>query len=172
MGRATFVRVLRERGAVMVVPGGQAELVEAHRAVARGKGNPAEMVVCTRHRGFVRLAMQEGACLVPVVVFGEITSLRNLIRAPAMQRWTYKVLGFPVPFLIGGRAGFLPLPSKTGVRFVVGRPIEPPAVLPGEDISEAAVAELHKAFYDEAERVWNAHRGDFPGYETMQFVRG
>ena len=35
--------------------------------------------------GFVRLAIEEGASLIPVVVMGEIDALRNLINLPRVQ---------------------------------------------------------------------------------------
>jgi hypothetical protein len=66
----------------------------------------------------VRLAISEGASLVPVLALGELASLRNMIHAPRLQRWTYKRWGFPMPFLIGGLWGFLPFPSRTHLRWV------------------------------------------------------
>jgi diacylglycerol O-acyltransferase 2, plant len=199
VNRSTFVMSLRERGSVIMVPGGQAELVEAYQA-AKSK-NPA-LVVCSRHKGFIRLAVQENAALVPVVVFGEVTSLRNAIVMPRLQRATYKLLGFPIPFLMAGRGGILPLPSKTGLRFVIGRPIEPSQVLEtlleslsressigsatgNEDNStekeglnakcveeEVLVQALHKEFYSQAQELWDTNKKDFPGYESMPFVLG
>lgn len=41
----------------------------------------------------------------------------------ADQAWTYKKLGFPVPYLVVGRWGLTPFPSKTPLKFVVGAPI-------------------------------------------------
>jgi len=82
-----------------------------------------EVVINSRHRGFVRLALQEGASLVPVLVFGELLSLRNAFDWPAMQQWTYKILGFPIPYLVVGR-WFTPLPLRHPVEFVIGDPLE------------------------------------------------
>jgi hypothetical protein len=197
VNRATFVKSLRERGSVMMVPGGQAELVEAYQAAR--KKDPA-LVVCSRHKGFIRLAVQENAALVPVVVFGEVTSLRNAIVMPRLQRATYKLLGFPIPFLMAGKGGILPLPSKTGLRFVIGRPIEPAHVLAtllkstssngsaGSDEGseekegkfaktssveeEVLVQALHSEFYRQVQELWDKNKKDFPGYETMPLVLG
>ena len=168
---ATFARALREKGAVLVVPGGQAELVEAHRMRPRAPGEPACCALYARHRGFVRLAAREGASLVPVVALGEVSSLSNVVALPAVQRWSYRRLGFPVPFLVGGRLGVLPLPSRTGLRFVVGRPIAPPALAQGEGPSEEQVEALHETFYSQMEALWEEHRKDFPGYENIRLVR-
>lgn len=165
--RTTFVHTLREKNAVLVVPGGQAELVGTYLLTEK----PAVAALYTRHYGFVRLAIQEHAALVPVVVLGEATSLHNLISLPRLQRWTYRRLGFPIPFLIGGKAGFLPFPSRAGLKYVIGKPIEPPLLAPGEQPSEEQVAELHDRFYSAAERLWTEHRKDFPGYENIPVVR-
>ena len=44
-------------------------------------------------QGFVRIALQEGAALVPVLALGEADSLHNLIEWPSMQRLCTKKLG-------------------------------------------------------------------------------
>ena len=59
----------------------QAELVHTHRTFRAER----EWVVITHHKGFVRLAIEEGAALVPVVVMGEVDALRNLIDMPRFQ---------------------------------------------------------------------------------------
>ncbi len=41
--------------------------------------------VPVNHAGFVRLAAQQGASLVPVLAFGELDTLRNLVDLPAVQ---------------------------------------------------------------------------------------
>lgn len=170
VSKDVIIRCLRDRGSVMLVPGGQAELVEAYRAIGKGKSVTGEdqpqCAIYTRHRGFARIAVQEGASLVPVVVFGELTSIRNLVNAPRLQKITYKLLGFPMPFLVGGKLGVLPLPAKTGLKFVIGKPIHAPSgvcAAKGTDI-------LHERFYREVTNLWNKYRQGFPGYESMPIV--
>ncbi|EFJ45849.1 hypothetical protein VOLCADRAFT_93670 [Volvox carteri f. nagariensis] len=158
--RATFRRALRDTGAVLLCPGGQAELVYADRAFPpRGspaaaaaaafaagaatataaaltptpqqpeEGSPLDraiLVIFAGHQGFVRLALEEGAWLVPVLALGETLQLRNLISAPEMQRITYKRLGFPVPFILGGRWSLTTLPLRNPLVYVIGRPLQPP----------------------------------------------
>lgn len=46
--------------------------------------------------GFVRIAIEQQAALVPIVVLGEVDCLRNFVDAPHLQAWSYKKLGFPV----------------------------------------------------------------------------
>jgi hypothetical protein len=124
VARKTFVAALQERGSVLFVPGGQAELVHTHRTSAKCR----EWVAYTGHKGryllrarfglllqayqtypvlqcymtqsrgmtnnrapptaagFVRLAIEQQAALVPIVVLGEINCLRNFIDAPGLTR--------------------------------------------------------------------------------------
>lgn len=78
--------------------------------------------------GFVRLALEGGAAVVPVLVLGEIDSLRNLWDLPDFQQWTYKKIGFPIPYIVVGRWGVSPLPSQRPVKFIIGTPVDlPPA---------------------------------------------
>ena len=121
VSRGVFLKSLREEGAVVVCPGGQAELVEHV-----GGDFDDEVTLCTRHRGFIRIAIEEKADLVPVFVFGESQATRNLIKWKAAQRWTYKRLGFPMPFLPGGFKGYLPFPAPLPLSFVVGEPFKVP----------------------------------------------
>lgn len=54
VSREGFESALEKRGSVLLVPGGQAEMVFA-------KSNQRETVIHTSHKGFVRLAMQSAA---------------------------------------------------------------------------------------------------------------
>ncbi len=95
---------------------------------------PADMqdALCA---GFVRLAVEQNARLVPVVVFGEVDALRNFISWPWLQQWSYKKLGFPVPYLVVGRWGVSPFPRRTGLKFVIGEPIQLPHHISGTQAS-------------------------------------
>ena len=81
-----------------------------------GGDGDREVTLCTRHHGFIRIAIEEGAHLVPVFVFGESQATKNLIKWKAAQRWTYKRFGFPMPFLPAGfkvrRRRFKPVETR------------------------------------------------------------
>lgn len=51
-----------------------------------------------------------------------------------LQAWTYKKFGFPVPYLVVGRWGVTPFPSKAPLRFIVGAPIPVPENPLGEKV--------------------------------------
>lgn len=93
--------------------------------------NPSNLVFCSRHKGFCRLAIEHQACLVPVLALGEAFTVRNAFDAPRLQMVTYRILGFPIPYLLVGRWGVCPLPKKVALLYIMGDPIKPPYVEPG-----------------------------------------
>jgi len=121
-------------------------------------------VIYAGHKGFVRLAIEQGAALVPVLALGEVLQLRNLISWPSLQRWTYKRLGFPLPYFIGGRWGITPFPAKTPLVYVVGEPIEPPPLQPGVTVPQEAVDSLHARFYAALEHLFEKHKHRHPEF--------
>lgn len=57
-----------------------------------------KFVLCARKKGFIRLAMQNGAALVPVFCFGESFNMHNLFDWPAIQvRIPTTAMGLAVP---------------------------------------------------------------------------
>nr|AZI70899.1 acyl-CoA:diacylglycerol acyltransferase 2.3 [Lobosphaera incisa]QIT07021.1 type-2 diacylglycerol acyltransferase DGAT2C [Lobosphaera incisa] len=165
VSRRTFIHTLSERGSVVLVPGGQAELVHTWRMFQK-----RQWVCYTKHRGFIRLAIEQGASLVPIVVFGEINALRNLISIPQLQQWTYKKIGFPVPYLLVGRWGISPLPSQTGLKFVIGEPIAPPKHEPGTPVDDAPLKEMHDKYYEAVAALFTKHKPSFPSYADVELV--
>lgn len=70
VSKHTFLAALKERGAVLFCPGGQAEMVHAWKAfLPEGK---RELVLHTRHRGFCRcvllLCLPYGGCVLFSVI--------------------------------------------------------------------------------------------------------
>mmetsp|Transcript_33836 Transcript_33836/g.86473 ORF Transcript_33836/g.86473 Transcript_33836/m.86473 type:complete len:522 (-) Transcript_33836:538-2103(-) len=164
VSKRTFVKALETRGSVLLCPGGQAELVDAHRIHAERK----EMVINVRHRGFIRLALQQGAALVPVLVFGELHSFRNLLNWPRLQQWTYRRFGFPIPFLMVGR-WYTPLPNKQPVAFVVGDSIRhTPACK--EAVTDEEVERLHQEYFGALRAMFEEYKGRFPEYRHAELV--
>lgn len=117
VSRASFRRSLEHDKSALLCPGGQREMLEH-------TGRAEEIVICTRHKGFIRFAIQHGACLVPIFSFSEAVVYTNFLQYKPLQQWTYKRIGFPIPHLPGGYLGFLPLPRRIPQVFVVGEPID------------------------------------------------
>ena len=59
---------------VLISPGGQAEMKESRAFSTTNQ----EIVIVTKHKGFVRLALKYGADLVPLFSFGETEIFQNV----------------------------------------------------------------------------------------------
>lgn len=166
VSKQTFIRTLEQRNSLIVVPGGQAELVLTSRLKSH-----REAAIYAGHKGFIRLALQQGARVCPIVCFGEATSLSNFVDTPRMHQWSYKKFGFPIPFLATGRWFISPFPGRgQGLKFVIGKPVEPSTNCFGLVPTEEQVDEYHERFYQATKRLFNEHKGTFAGYEDIEAV--
>jgi hypothetical protein len=97
------------------------------------------------------MAIEQGADLVPVLALGETLQLRNLWDAPDVQQYTYKRLGFPLPYLLVGRWGVSPMPKKTSLVYALGEPLAPPPSPPSALLCSGlgALASLPSQRHDE-----------------------
>ena len=166
---SVFRKALADRGAVTLVPGGQAELCVAPRA--HSEKNP-EIVLNTRHKGFIKIALQTGSYLVPVFCFGEIYQLKNGLCFPRLQNWTYKQFGFPIPFLPVGRFGIpFPLNSKQSghpFTFVVGSPMKV-AHVQGRPVTQEEIDQTHARYFARVEKLFHKYKAQC-GYQNKKFV--
>ncbi len=164
--KQTFIRTLEQRNSLIVVPGGQAELVLTSRLKSH-----REAAIYAGHKGFIRLALQQGARVCPILCFGEAASLSNFVDTPRMHQWSYKKFGFPVPFLATGRWFVSPFPGRgQGLRFVIGKPVEPSTNCLGLVPTNEQVDEYHERFYQATKRLFDEHKGTFGGYEDIKAV--
>jgi 2-acylglycerol O-acyltransferase 2 len=116
--------------AVLVVPGGAAEALDAHPGT--------HSLTLNRRSGFFRIALQHGACLVPIYSFGENDLYEQAPNEDGTfvrtcQNTMLKYLGFATPFFSGaGSSGAAipmnPIPSRVPVITVVGDPIKCPVI--------------------------------------------
>eukprot|EP01119_Soliformovum_irregulare_P019019 TRINITY_DN5944_c0_g1_i2.p1 TRINITY_DN5944_c0_g1~~TRINITY_DN5944_c0_g1_i2.p1 ORF type:complete len:281 (+),score=82.12 TRINITY_DN5944_c0_g1_i2:99-845(+) len=96
--RGSLLSLLNRKCSVMLVIGGAEEAL-----LARPGG---VSLVLAKRMGFVRLALQSGACLVPVYTFGE-NDLYNQVDNPPgsrvrrFQEWGKNVFGFSLPLFNG-----------------------------------------------------------------------
>lgn len=147
-----FRSTLRHERAVVVCPGGQGEMCEHV-----GGLKEETITLCTKHRGFVRLAIEEKARLVPVVCFGESSSWRNLLRHPG--RYLYRRFRVATPLLAVGYLGILPIPARVPLTFVVGDPMSLPEPDDAGRARESDVEIAHAAYYREVARLFAKHKG-------------
>eukprot|EP00879_Flechtneria_rotunda_P007790 GHRR01008163.1.p1 GENE.GHRR01008163.1~~GHRR01008163.1.p1 ORF type:complete len:462 (+),score=163.26 GHRR01008163.1:336-1721(+) len=168
VSKTTFLAALKERGSVMFCPGGQAEMVHAWRAFLPGPGR--QLVLHTRHKGFVRIAIEQQSSLVPVLALGEALQLRNLINLPTLQQYTYKKIGFPVPFILCGRWFVTPFPHKIPLVYVIGKPLRPPKYKAGQPMKAEDVDCLHKQYYDSLADLFVRYKHLHPDFAEARMV--
>ncbi|CAK4651788.1 hypothetical protein LEN26_016229 [Aphanomyces euteiches] len=144
--RTTFSHALRAGESIFVVPGGQAELVESQPRVNQVR-------VYTGHKGFLRLALEHGTPVVPVLSYRESDILEN-IRFPAMQRWFIKRFALPCPHYPHGWLG-LPIPHRVPVPVVVGEPLRVTQV---EHPTKEQVDALHAMYYESLKALFHQHK--------------
>ena len=89
MTKEAFKHALETEKHVIMCPGGQAELIYASES---WEAKPV-VKLCIKHKGFIKLSIEHGASIVPVLNLGEILHFTNLGHWPWMQSLTYKRIG-------------------------------------------------------------------------------
>ena len=144
--------------AITIVVGGARESLDAKPSTLR--------LVLKRRKGFVKLAIRNGADLVPVLGFGEndLYDQFDPARHPAVQKWQLwikKVLGFTTP-LFHGRGVFNYdvglMPYRRPVNVVVGRPIK---VEQQTTPVDEYVNTVHEQYVAELERIFRTYKAEF-----------
>jgi len=158
--------MLSSKETLIIVPGGQSELLKHSYENTRDK----KFVLCAKHRGFIRVAMENRAELVPVISFGELIAIKN-IEAPRLQQVTKRLIGFPVPFLPVGVGGILPFPVQTPFTIVFGRPIDyfsrPESK--SQTFQEEDVELVYRMYFEEVRALFDRYKqqAGFGGWEIV-----
>lgn len=125
-------------------------------------------LILRRRRGFVKLALQTGASLVPCFGFGEPETFRTVNQLPTsspLRRFQLKVekaLGFTIPLAFGvgiwAPWGLVPYPVPLNV--VVGAPIEVPKYTGEPDGAqfEALVDKYHGQYLKAVQDLYDQHK--------------
>ena len=122
----------------------------------------------SKRKGFVKLALERGAPLVPVYAFGENNVYGNYADGrPKVQRFLVKMqkkLGFAIP-LIKGRGwfnyNFGPIPHRRQIITVVGEPVELPKI---EKPTKADVEHWHKKYCDALVQLYDENKPVYDVY--------
>lgn len=159
-GRATALRVLRDGMSVLVYPGGSREANLTH------PDRPETTLIL--RKGFIRVAMQHGASLVPTYVFGE-KWLYNVLTMPDWLRAC--ILRLKLPALVFWGRFFTLLPRRRKLAVVFGEPLETSQyAAPAKDATdeekqayEDAVEEVYQRYIAAIRALFEKHRDEF-GY--------
>ncbi|ETM31485.1 hypothetical protein L914_20961, partial [Phytophthora nicotianae] len=146
--RTAFAHTLQQKESVLLVPGGQAEMLQQQSA-------KREVRIYTHHKGFIRLAIEHGVPLVPVLSFKEGEMMDN-VQAPMLQRWFVKKLAFPFPYFPYGR-GMLPIPRKVDIPIVVGKPLEVPHI---EKPTQDDIDKVHSKYFAVLQEMFDKYKDE------------
>uniref|UniRef100_A0A6V1SPI9 Acyltransferase n=1 Tax=Heterosigma akashiwo TaxID=2829 RepID=A0A6V1SPI9_HETAK len=144
----------------VVLPGGIAEIYLVSRA--------EERVYLRRRRGFVRVAVQNGADLVPMFLFGnsrilDLVPLGGGADADANRLSRACRRARCAAALFKGRFG-LPIPYRQKIVLVSGKPIQ---VEQQDNPPQEYIDKLHAQFVASLEALYREHR---PGWEDRPLV--
>jgi 2-acylglycerol O-acyltransferase 2 len=154
--KKNLLACMKKRQNVALVPGGVSEMM---KCVPFGDIN-----VSIKHKGFVRIAMQEGFDLVPILMLHENDMYNNPLKD--FQNWCYKVSGVPMGLPYYTNRWYLPCSNRKPLRTVLGKRLKVKKV--AEPTSEEVDA-LHRLFYQEVLRCWEKHHEEL-GYGEREFV--
>ena len=155
--------MLSRNKSIALVVGGAEESLDAAPGTYR--------LVLGRRRGFVRVAIQNNAHLVPVMGFGETDAFSALgaergTPLRVFQAWSQKKLGFAIP-LFAGRGifnytfGFMPFREKIVV--VCGEPLDVPKMVAelkesGITAEDDVLTAVHAKYIEALKKVWDEHK--------------
>jgi 2-acylglycerol O-acyltransferase 2 len=147
--RQTFENLLGDRKSICVVVGGAKEALDS-------RPGTNDLTLSTR-LGFVRLAMQNGAHLIPVYTFGETDVYAQVLPNPpgSLVRWVQEKLldwfGYSVPVILGS---FGVLPRRRPITTIVGDPVVVPH---SRDPTTEQVALAHDAYVKALQKLFDEH---------------
>ncbi|KAK9903458.1 hypothetical protein WJX75_006146 [Coccomyxa subellipsoidea] len=153
--------MLSKGDSALVCPGGVRECLYMEKG--------REAVFLSGRTGFVRIAMQYGAPLVPVFVFGQTDAYGWMKLGPRavpqeLAERLARAIGF-LPLFMYGVWG-TPLPRKVKITMVVGKPIELPKV---EHPSSKEVDKYLETFKQELSALFERHKAA-AGYPKLQLL--
>lgn len=157
VSRQAFADALSNKQSVILVPGGQSEMIES----ASGKN---QLRIYTGHSGFIKLAIQAGASLLPILSLQETEIMDNIQRKP-MQKWFVKNTGVPFPFFPYGVLCF-PIPRPIHLPIIVGEPI---ALTKNKNPTDSEVAAVHEQYYAQIKTMFQKNKNIIPDWELILF---
>ncbi|KAI6186518.1 Acyltransferase [Aphelenchoides besseyi] len=161
---------MSDKGTVVaLVPGGAAEALDSSPDCYR--------LTLKNRKGFIKVALQNGAALVPSYSFGETSAFKQIpnpegSRLREFQNVFKRFTGVTTPFFYGcgflsNRFGFLPF--RTPINLVVGRPIE---VQKKAEPTFAEINDLHDKYCRELNLLFEEHKQKYgvPPEAKLEFV--
>ncbi|XP_033996104.1 diacylglycerol O-acyltransferase 2-like [Trematomus bernacchii] len=153
VSKKSLTHLLTNRGkgnAVVIVIGGAAESLASAPGV--------NILVMRQRKGFVRVALEFGADLVPVYAFGENNLFKQVVLSEGslgrrLQELFKKIMGFAPCLFVGEYIGILPY--RNPITTVVGSPISVPKHI---NATEEEVDHFHKLYMEALSKLFHEHK--------------
>ncbi|GMH93797.1 hypothetical protein TL16_g12724 [Triparma laevis f. inornata] len=113
--KKNLLKVMGTSQNVALVPGGVSEMLKC-------EPHAKNINVSIKHKGFVRIAMQQGFDLAPIVMLHENDMYDNPMRD--FQLWCYKKTKVPMGLPYYTNKWYLPMSNQKPLRVVVGKRIK------------------------------------------------
>ncbi|CAO3653076.1 unnamed protein product [Cunninghamella blakesleeana] len=145
---------------IAIVVGGATESLHAYPGII-------DLYIKKRF-GFVKLAVETGSSLVPVLSFGENEIYDQVKNNQGSLLWKFQkkvqsLLGFTLP-LFHGRGIFNYdiglMPHRRTMNIVFGKPIDPPANVTDEN-KDNVIQELHQQYTDSLQAIWDKYKDQY-----------
>jgi len=154
--RPVAERALRRGHSLMVLPGGEREQI-------RTRFQKEEVFLPSM--GFVKLALKEGAVLVPCYVFGCVDLYKTYSFLHGPREWLRKKFRVCVP-LYSGSIGVLP--RRVPLNVVCGAPLDIACATPGQPTDDEVSAAC-KTYVEALKQLFDTHKEEF-GYGERELT--
>lgn len=158
--RVTLENTLKSGQSVVIIPGGAEESLLSR---------PDELaIIAADRKGFIKVAVDQGAHLVPALSLGENLIFKQMRLSPGgigdtLMHLFKKLTSFVLP-IISGRGffnySFGLLPHRREIVTVVGEPIYVEQMARNDPAFDSMVDYYHKEFMLQLERLYALHRKD------------
>lgn len=153
---------------VVIVVGGAMEALDAHR------GADVRLTL-RRRRGFVRIALMNGASLLPIFSFGENDLYEQLSNPEGsfirrIQNFITKFVGISPPIFHGRgvfQYNFGYLPYRRPMDVIVGKPIDVEKI---ENPTEAEVDRYHNLYVESLTKLFDEHKIHYDNYKNATLI--
>ncbi|RMX36837.1 hypothetical protein pdam_00000955 [Pocillopora damicornis] len=150
---------LTQKGAghsVVIIVGGQAEI--------REMGFDSYVLIMSRRKGFIKLALQLGCDLVPVFAFGQNNLYHHFIGGSSCTRYSRPQLWFRN---FTSCLGTCFLPGRSPINVVVGSPISVSKI---ECPTQEDIDKLHERYIDELKGLYEKYKDKYHPSERSELL--
>ena len=169
--RSAVDQALSEGSRIGLAPGGIAEMFEGY---PKSGTHPDEEYAIIR-KGIFRLAVKHSLPIVPVYCFGSTKLLRRL-QLPSLIEKLSLLLRVSLVVLYG--QGFLPIPFRQKLLYVIGHPIFPSGAESGPSASnngssfDEQVNDMFTRYCDEMTRLFDAEKESYGwAHKTLKLLK-